>query len=238
MTKNLTILIIAILFGQTELYSQTKTKITFGGNAAYHLGTSSQKDNTNPFLFFKNGQSAGLDLTLVPKKGTTRLKLAADYILGTNDENAVAIYAKMKDIPYTNYKFTLSNPRGFSIMASPQFMLFPKSQNKKIPLMWLDLKAGALFSNQQNIQFFQGQTNPSKEIKSNAVSFVYSPSLVVNIVKTKKLFINLKAGYSNFGGFGFGLSITESDCRGAPCCRCGWGGCNPCATESNNQLNN
>ena len=94
MTKNLTILIIAILFGQTELYSQTKTKITFGGNAAYHLGTSSQKDNTNPFLFFKNGQSAGLDLTLVPKKGTTRLKLAADYILGTSTKTLLLFMLK------------------------------------------------------------------------------------------------------------------------------------------------
>jgi hypothetical protein len=238
MPKNLTILIIAIIFGQSELYSQTKSKITFGGNVAYHLGTSSQKDNTTPFLFFKSGQSAGLDLTLIPKKGTTRLKFAADYIMGTNDENAVAIYAKEKDIPYTNYKFTIPKPRGFSIMISPQFMLFPKSQNKKLPLMWLDLKAGALISNGQNIQFFQGQTNPSKEIKSNSVSFVYSPSLLVNIVKTKKLFINLKAGYSNFGGLGFGLSITESDCRGAPCCKCYVAGCFPCATESNNKLNN
>ena len=52
-------------------------------------------------------------------------------------------------------------------MASPQFMLFPKSKNKKLPLMWLDLKVGALFSNQQNVQFYQGQTTPSKEIKSN-----------------------------------------------------------------------
>ncbi len=225
MTKTITILFIALLLGHTDLYSQTKTKITFGGNAAYHLGTSSQKDNTSPFLFFKNGQSAGLDLTFVPKKGTTRLKLAADYIMGNNNEEYIAAYAKQKDIVYTSYKFTKSNPSGFSIMASPQFMLFPKSQNKKLPLMWLDLKVGALLNNGQNIQFFQGQTTPSKEIKSNAVSFVYSPSLIVNVVKTKKLFINLKAGYSNFGGFGIGLNITEQDCMNVPCFRCFGTGC-------------
>jgi hypothetical protein len=113
-------------------------------------------------------------------------------------------------------------------MVSPQFMLFPKSQNKKLPLMWLDLQVGAFFSNQQTLQFFQGQSaTPSKEIKSNAVSFVYNPTLVVNVIKTKKLFLNLRAGYSNFGGFGFGVSITESDCRGAMCEKCPWQGCIP-----------
>jgi hypothetical protein len=106
-------------------------------------------------------------------------------------------------------------------MVSPQFMLFPKSQNKKLPLMWLDLQAGAFFSNKQTLQFFQGQSaTSSKEIKSNAVSFVYNPTLVVNVIKTKKLFLNLRAGYSSFGGFGFGVGITEQDCRGAPCFRC------------------
>jgi hypothetical protein len=154
MKKLLFISMMALLFAQIQMYSQTKTKITFGGNAAYHIGTSSQKESTSPFLFFKNGQSAGLDLTLIPKTGTTRYKLAVDYIMGTNDENAVNIYAKEHNIEYSSYKFTKSNLSGFSIMASPQFMLFPKSQNKKLPLMWLDLKAGALFSNQQNVQFF------------------------------------------------------------------------------------
>lgn len=209
------------------MYSQEKTKVTFGGNAIYHIGTSSQKESTSPFLFFKNGQSAGLDLTLIPKTGTTRYKLAVDYIMGINDESAVTAYAKANNIEYDSYKFTKSSLNGFSIMASPQFMLFPKSQNKKLPLMWLDLKFGTLFSNQQNVQFFLGQTTPSAEIKSNSMSFAYNPTLVVNVVKTKKLFVNLKASYSNFGGFGLGLNITESDCRGAPCYRCSWPPCNP-----------
>lgn len=61
---------------------------------------------------------------------------------------------KHSKIEYISYEITNANPSGFSIMASPQFMLFPKSQNKKLPLMWLDLTAGALFSNQQSLQFF------------------------------------------------------------------------------------
>jgi hypothetical protein len=231
------ITILAILIPTLQI--QAQRRINFGGSANYHLPMSMQKEGTSPFLFLNSAQSAGLELSFTPnKKSSTRIKLAADYIIGSNNKESIAAYAKEKDIVYTSYKFTKTNPSGFSIMASPQFMLFPKSQNKKLPLMWLDLKAGVLFSNQQSLQFFNGQTTPSKEIKSNAVSFVYSPSLVVNVVKTKKLFLNLRAGYSNFGGFGFGLNITESDCRQVPCCRCPAWGCSPCATESNNLLNN
>jgi hypothetical protein len=58
------------------------------------------------------------------------------------------------------------------------------------------------------------------------MSFVYNPTLVVNVINTKKLFVNLKAGYSNFGGFGIGLNITEQDCRGMWCYRCQGPGCN------------
>ncbi len=218
--------IIVLLLAKSQIYSQVTTKIKIGGNAAYHIGTNAQQNNKSPLLFLKNSQSAGLDLTIVPTKGTTRLKLAADYIMGTNDNNAIAAYAKEKDIVYASYKFTKAKPSGFSLMASPQFMLFPKSKRKKMPLVWLDLKAGAIFSNQQTLQFFNGQSTPNKEIKTNAVSFAYNPSLVVNVVKTGKLFINLKAGYSNYGGIGFGVSITEQDCRGALCFRCRGVGCN------------
>ncbi len=237
--KKLNILIIATLFVQIQIYSQTKTKITFGGNAAYHIGTSAQQKENSPLLFFKNGQSAGLDLTLVPKIGTTRYKLAVDYIIGTNDESAVTAYAKENNIEYLSYKFTKSNPSGFSIMASPQFLLFPKSQSKKLPLMWLDLKAGVVISNQQNVQYFLEETTPSAEIKSNAMSFVYNPTLVVNVIKTKKLFVNLKASYSNFGGFGFGLSIAERDCTNISCCRCEGSRCSPsCNTSGIESISN
>jgi hypothetical protein len=231
------ITILAILI--VTLQIQAQSSIKFGANANYHLPMGIQKEIRSPFLFLNAAQSAGLELSLVPnKKSSTRIKLAADYIIGSNNKESIAAYAIEKDIVYTNYKFTKTYPSGFSIMTSPQFMLFPKLQNKKLPLMWLDLKVGVLFSNQQTLQFFNGQTAPSKEVKSNAVNFVYSPTLVVNVVKTKKLFINLKAGYSNFGGFGFGLNITESDCRGAPCFRCSWPPCNPSVIESNNSISN
>jgi hypothetical protein len=216
--------------------AQVANKITFprdkpkgpmmGGKIAHHIGTGVQKNDKSPMMFFKDGQSAGLEFTIVPLKGTTRYKLTTDFIMGTNDNNAVAAYAKENKIEFTNYKFTIPKPRGFAIMVSPQFMLFPKSQNKKLPLMWLDLQAGAFFSNQQTLQFFQGQsTTPSKEIKTKAVSFVYNPTLVVNVIKTKKLFLNLRAGYSNFGGFGFGVGITEQDCHNVYCFRCQGAGC-------------
>ncbi len=219
-----TITIIAMLIATL----QTQAQIKFGANATYYIPMSTQKESTSPFLFLNSAQSAGLELSFAPnKKSSTRIKLAADYIIGTNDKESIAAYAKENKIEYTRYQFTKTNPSGFSIMASPQFMLFPKSTNKRLPLMWLDLRAGALFSNQQNLQFFQGQTTPSKEIKSNAMSFVYNPSLVVNVVKTNKVFINLKAGYSNFGAFGFGVSITELDCRDIPCSKCHATGCIP-----------
>ena len=207
------------------MYSQEKTKITFGGNVAYHFGTSAQKESTSPFLFFKNGQSAGLDLTLIPKKGTTRYKLAVDYITGTNDESAVTAYAKDNNIEYTSYKFSKSSLSGFSIMAGPKVMLFPKSQIKKLPLMWFDFKAGVVIGNQQSVQYFLGQSTPSAEIKSKSMSFVYSPAVIVNVANLKKVAINLKASYSNYGGFGIGLNITEQDCHNVYCYRCHGSGC-------------
>lgn len=224
MKKSITI--IAILIATLQI--QAQRSITFGASANYHVPMSMQKESTSPFLFLNSAQSAGLELSFAPsKKSSTRLKLAADYIMGSNNTEYIAAYAKENKIEYTNYQFTKANPSGFSIMASPQFLLFPKSQSKKLPLMWLDLKAGALFSNQQSLQFFLGQTTPSQEIKSNAVSFVYNPTLVVNIIKTNKLFVNVKAGYSNWGGFGIGVGITEQNCQGMPCYRCGNAGCNP-----------
>jgi hypothetical protein len=235
MKQTITILVILI----ATLQIQAQGSIKFGASGNYHLPMGMQKEATSPFLFLKSAQSAGLELSFAPnKKSSTRIKLAAEYIIGTNNKESIAAYAKEKDIIYTNYKFTKVNPSGFSIIASPQFMLFAKSQNKKLPLMWLDLKVGALFGNQQTLQFFNGQSTPNKEVKSNAVSFVYSPKLVVNVVKTKKLFLNLKLGYSSWGGFGIGVGIAEQDCRSAPCCRCFGTFCNPCATETNNSLNN
>ena len=230
MIKQISYMILAIIFFSSQTNGKemkmSEWHIFSEGNITYHMGTGFQKNNTSPFLFFKSGQSAGLNFSIAPKKGTTRFNIAADYILGNNDKSAMETYAKENKIEYANYKFTIPKPRGFSIMAGPKFMLFPKSNIKKLPLMWFDFKAGAMFSNQQTLQFFQGQTTPSKEIKSNSISFVYNPTLIVNVVKTKKVFVNVKAGYSNWGGFVFGVSITVQDCRGAICERCPGVGCN------------
>ena len=231
------ITILAILIATLQTHAQSSIK--FGANANYYVPVAMQKEGTSPLLFLNAAPSAGLELSFAPnKKSSTRIKLAADYIMGSNNKENIVAYAKENKIEYTRYQFTKTNPSGFSIMASPQFMLFPKSQNKKLPLMWLDFKVGALFSNQQSLQFFTGQTVPSKEVNSNALSFVYNPSLVVNIIKTKKLFVNLKAGYSNFGGFGFGLNITEQDCHQVYCCRCNGGGCIPCGSSAIEPNNN
>jgi hypothetical protein len=204
-----------------------ETGIALGAGVNYFIPTGNQKNNTQNFLLLNKAISVGAEISFIPNKSTTRFKLAAEYITGSNNKEGIAAYAKEKDIVYTSYKFTKANPSGFSIMASPQFMLFPKSQNKKLPLIWLDLKAGALFSNQQALQFFNGQSTSIKEVKSNAVSFVYSPSLVVNVVKTKQIFLNVKAGYSNWGGFGIGVGVAESDCHNVYCYRCPGGGCLP-----------
>jgi hypothetical protein len=202
--------------------------IAIGAGVNYFVPTNDQKTGTGNFLFLKNAVAIGADVSFIPKKGTTRFKLAAEYITGNNNNDGITTYAKEKDIVYTSAKFTKAKPSGFSLMAGPKFMLFPKSKRKKAPLVWLDWPAGIIVGNQQGIQFFNAQsTTPSKEVKSKAVSFAYSPSLIINIVKTKKLFLNLKAGYSNFGGFGFGISITEQDCHGAICPRCPGAGCLP-----------
>jgi hypothetical protein len=150
-----TITIFAILIA--TLQTQAQSRIKFGASANYFVPMAIQKESASPFLFLNSAQSAGLELSFAPfKKSSTRIKLAADYIMGSNNKENIAAYAKANKIEYLSYEFTKANPIGFSIMASPQFMLFPKSTNKKIPLMWLDLKAGALFSNQQSLQFFNG----------------------------------------------------------------------------------
>lgn len=217
---------------------KARTALTIGVRVNYFIPISEQKTNTSPFLFLKSGQSAELDLNFVPKNGTTRYTLSAGYFFGTNDKESILSYSKEKDIPYDTYKFTKSNPSGFSLLVGPKIMLFPKSENKKLPLMWLNLNAGAMYTNQQTLQYFQGQnTTPIAEVKTNSLNFIYQPSIEVNIIKTKKMFINARAGYSNFGGFTFGVSIAERDCNGAPCCKCPFPGfCNPCATESNENI--
>ncbi len=133
----------------------------------------------------------------------------------------VAAYAKQNDIPFSSFQFTNQNPSGYRLQAGTKFMIFPNI--KKLPLMWLDFKAGIFLGNDQNVEFI---TNGKKTLllndKSSKTNFVYNPSLVVNIVKTKKMHLNLRAGYSNLGGITLGLNLTSSCCFNDCCCsKCG-----------------
>jgi hypothetical protein len=85
------------IFGrQAPVNVAQKTKINIGGNVSYQIGSSGVINSKSPFLFFKNGQSAGLDFTIVPLKGTTRFKLAVYYINGTNDKMPLSLMPKRK----------------------------------------------------------------------------------------------------------------------------------------------
>lgn len=194
-----------------------------GGHVSYNTGNQRKEA---PWLWIKDFVTTGADLSLSPKKGSTSFLVSANYSTGSNNESQIASYAKANDIAYSKYSFTKSKPSGFSVLVGPHVMLFPKSQSKKLPLMWLDLKAGAMFTNEQTLQFFQGQTTPSKEIKTSSTLFVYEPAFELNLIKTKKVFINLRASYNNTTGFGIGVGIAERDCRGALCYRCEGPGCN------------
>ena len=196
-------------------------------HGGYSMPTSNIKPDAGPFLFLKDAKSVGLDYSFGFKNKASGFKFSAEYIMASIDKDAVASYAKTMDIPYKTFNFTQPNPTGISVMAGPNIMLFAKSTKKRLPLMWLDLQAGAIYSNPQNLQFFGSQTTASKEIKTSNISLVYSPTLTVNLIKTKKIFINAKVGYSNVGGLTLGLGIAAQDCRGALCPRCQGVGCIP-----------
>ncbi len=217
MKQILTILTLTLIVSQAN--SQVRKKIRIGGNLNYHIGTRQQNTNINPLLFMNSAFSLGGDLSYIPKKGSTKYKLSIDYLNGINDKAYIGTYAKENNIEYTNYNFTKPRPMGLSIMMGPQFFIFPHA--KKLPLMWIDIKGGAIFSNQQKIQFTrQGIT--TKEILNKPISFVYEPSLIINVVKTKKMFYNARIGYSNFGGITVGVNITSSCCLSDCCCsKCG-----------------
>lgn len=194
-------------------------------HGGYAMPTSNLKPDAGPFLFLKDAKSVGLDYSFGFKNKASGIKFSADYIMASTDKEGVAAFAKEMDIPYKTYNFTSPNPTGISIMAGPNIMLFAKSKRKKLPLIWLDLQAGAIYSKPQSLQFFSGQTTPSKEVKTSNISLVYSPTLTVNLIKTKKLGINAKVGYSNFGGLTFGVGVAEVDCRDIYCYRCKGKGC-------------
>lgn len=216
---------------------QANAQRGLGIHGGYFMPTSNIKPDEGPFLFLKDAKSAGLDYSFGFKNKASGFKFSADYIMAKTDEEGVAAYAKVNDIPYKTFNFTKPNPSGLRLMAGPNIMLFAKSKRKKLPLMWFDLQAGAVYSKGQSLEFSQGQGKVSKEFKPNEWNIAYAPSLVVNVIKTKKIFINAKVGYSNFGGLTFGIGIAEVNCVEIPCCRCpGWM-CSPCMTETSNSIN-
>jgi hypothetical protein len=218
----------SLLFFLLTMVLQTNAQRGLGIHGGYSMPTSNIKLDAESFLFLKDAKSVGIDYSFGFKNSASGFKFSADYIMATTNTDAVASYAKVSDIPYKTFNFTQPNPTGISVMAGPNIMLFAKSINKKLPLIWLDLQAGAIFSNPQSLQFFNGKPDPSKEIKTSNISFVYSPMLTVNLIKINKILINAKVGYSNVGGLTIGLGIAEQDCAGMACCRCQGTFCNPC----------
>ena len=102
--------------------------------------------------------------------------------------------------------------------------------------MYIELKAGAVFSNQQSLQYFNGQNAVIKEVKGSATSFAYSPSITIIPLSVKRTDFSINAGYSNFGGFHIGIGVALKNCAGVPCgfkgCDCCFC-CNPCNGYSN-----
>ncbi len=205
---------------------QANAQRGLGIHGSYFMPTSNIKPDEGPFLFLKDAKSAGLDYSFGFKNKASGIKFSADYIMAKTDEAGVAAYAKVNDIPYKTFNFAKPNPSGLRLMAGPNIMLFKKGP-KRLPLIWLDLQAGAVYSKGQSLEFSQGQGKVSKEFKPSDWNIAYAPSLVVNVIKTKKLFINAKVGYSNFGGLTFGIGIAEQDCRGMMCEKCPNAGCIP-----------
>ncbi len=204
---------------------QANAQRGLGIHGLYFMPTSNIKPDEGPFLFLKDAKSAGLDYSFGFKNKASGFKFSADYIMAKTDVEGVAAYAKVNDIPYKTFNFTKPNPACLRLMAGPNVMLFAKSKRKKLPLMWFDLQAGAVYSKGQSLEFSQGPAIANKEFKPNEWNIAYAPSLVVNVIKTKKLFINAKVGYSNFGGLTFGIGITEQDCHNVYCFRCQGVGC-------------
>lgn len=230
------IILIALTSFSMTLHAQTDKKLTtqFGGNLTYHIPTWDKSSTKEPFLFLQGGQSAGLELALIPAKSKFAIKTNANFFVGQNDKTEPFYFANKNNIEFTKYEWSSKTPFGFNLMAGPRYMI--ASQNKKTPIMYLDIQGGGLFTNGQSIKYSY-QNNVTAEYKTNKSSFAYGANFTIVPLITKKLMFRINAGYTNYGGFGIGLAIADRICNGAPCCRCDGGGCNPCATESSNSLN-
>lgn len=230
------IILIALTSFSLTLHAQTDKKLVtqFAGNLNYHIPTWDKSSTNQPFLFLQGGQSAGLEMALIPTKSKFAIKTNANFFMGQNDKNAPVDFAKASNIVYTNYEWSNKTPLGFSLMAGPRFMI--ATENKKIPIMYFDVQGGGLFTNGQSIKFME-QTLLAAEYKTDKARFAYGANFTIVPLITKKIMFRINAGYTNYGGFGIGLAISEVICIGMPCCRCFTGGCNPCVSESSNSLN-
>ena len=214
--STIAIIIIALL-------TNAQSKITIGGNLNYGIATSAQKKATAPLMFLKNSQSVGLDFLYTNKKSKVGLKTTLEYFTGGFDNTASTAYAKEKQILASEVKWPKSKHSGVVISTGPSIALFPNS--KKMPLMWLDIKAGAIFTGAQSATFYDG-TTIVKTVKHNATSFAYSSSVNMVMYKTSKIMVNLRAGYSNTDGVSIGLGIAARNCTGFPCWKCNGAYCN------------
>lgn len=212
---------VAIFF--TTLHSNAQTSIKFGGQVNYHATLNSQKNSAGSMLFLNKALSAGVTVNVGAAKSKISWPISIDYVTGNNNKGGAEVYAKAKDILFSTYTFTKSNPGGFSVLAGPSIALFPKVE--KMPLIWLQLQAGAFFGNNQGLQYKNQAGATVNEIKANAVSFNYRPQLSIVAVNGKKIQGRINIGYSSFGGIGIGVGISEVICRGMVCHKCPGPGC-------------
>ena len=220
------IILIALTSFSLTLHAQTDKKLTtqFAGNLTYHIPTWDKSSTKQPFLFLQGGQSAGLELALIPSKSKFAVKINANLFFGQNLKNEPIDFAKTNNIGYTNYEWSSKTPFGLNLMSGPRYMIATK--NKKIPIMYFDIQGGGLFTNGQSLKYLD-QNVVTSEYKTNKANFAYGANFTIVPLITKKIMLRINVGYTNYGGFGIGIGIAESDCHGALCPRCPGAGCIP-----------
>ena len=215
------IIIIALTSISLTLHAQTDKKLTtqFAGNLTYHIPTWDKSSTKEPFLFLQGGQSAGLELALIPAKSNFALKTNANFFVGQNLKTEPVDFAKVNNIGFTNYEWSSKTPFGFNFMAGPRYMIATK--NKKIPIMYFDIQGGGIFTNGQSLKYLD-QNILTAEYKTNKSSFAYGANFSIVPIVAKKFVLRINAGYTNYGGFGIGIAFVDT--RGCAICRC----CKPC----------
>jgi len=189
----------------------------------YLVPTSSQKASYDKLLFPKNGSSIGLSYSFLSSKSNFGVLLQVDYFTLKNDAASVAAYAKSKDIVYSTYKFTQAKAKGFAAMTGLIYHL-PHASETSL-LAGIELKAGALFSNGQSMQYYNGQNQKIKEVTATKTSFVWNPNVYLDISVSKNIAFKVNAGYSSITGLNAGLGVlvpvSTTGKRGYHCSKCG-----------------